>query len=127
MTYLTTPSQHGHLFGHLLLVAVNIGETALPAVVAVVVDGHEGAGAALGVGALLAQLRDLAGGFIDLVELEHGELDLLLLVLDLLGLGVGLLLALLRPSAEAEHEVQVHVHKTMVYKSGPIFKFLCKP
>ena len=68
--------------------------------------GHEGTRAAVGVGALLAEAGDLAGGVVDLVELKHGELHLLMLVLDFLGLGVGLLLALLGATAEAEHQVE---------------------
>ena len=68
--------------------------------------GHEGTRAAVGVGALLAEAGDLTGGVVDLVELQDGELHLLMLVLDLLGLGVGLLLALLGATAEAEHQVE---------------------
>lgn len=60
---------------------------------AVKVVGHKSPGAAFGVRALLPEPLDLAG-VVDLVELEDGELDLLLLVFDLLGLGVGLLLLL---------------------------------
>ena len=69
------------------------------------VVGHEGAGAALRVGALLAEALDLAG-VVDLVELEDGELDLLLLVLDLLWLCVGFLLALFGATAKAEDQVE---------------------
>jgi hypothetical protein len=90
----------------LRLLVVDVGEAALAAVVAVEVVGHEGAGAAVGVGALLAEAGHLAGGVVHLVELEEGELDLLVLVLDLLGLGVRLLLALLGAAAEAEHQVE---------------------
>ncbi|PON43204.1 LOW QUALITY PROTEIN: hypothetical protein PanWU01x14_275470, partial [Parasponia andersonii] len=84
---------------------INVGEATLTAVVPVEVVGHEGTGTALGVGALLPEPLDLPR-VIDLVELEDGELDLLLLVLDFLGLGVGLLLPLLGSSPEAEHEVE---------------------
>ncbi|KAL4388957.1 hypothetical protein GQ457_09G004250 [Hibiscus cannabinus] len=55
---------------------------------------HEGSRPTLGVGALFPQPLDLPR-LVHLVELEHGELDLLLLVLDLLRLGVSLLLPLL--------------------------------
>jgi hypothetical protein len=82
------------------------------------VVGHEGPRAALGVGALLAEAGDLAGGVVDLVELEHGELHLLVLVLDLLGLGVRLLLALLGSSAEAEHQVQRRLLLDVVVGEG---------
>ncbi|RDY12308.1 hypothetical protein CR513_02924, partial [Mucuna pruriens] len=81
------------------------GQAALAAVVAVEVVGHEGTGAAVSVGALLPEALELTG-VIDLVELEHSELDLLMLVLDLLGLGVGLLLPLLGTTAETQHEVE---------------------
>ncbi|PON88755.1 hypothetical protein TorRG33x02_154610 [Trema orientale] len=84
---------------------INVGEATLTAVVPVEVVGHEGTGTALGVRALLPEPLDLPR-VIDLVELEDGELDLLLLVLDFLGLGVRLLLPLLGSSPEAEHEVE---------------------
>ncbi|GBE58692.1 hypothetical protein BOVATA_001850 [Babesia ovata] len=51
-------------------------------------------------GALLEEPDDLVA--LDLVVLEHGELDLLLLVLDLLGGGVLLLLALLTTTADVD-------------------------
>uniref|UniRef100_J3M467 Uncharacterized protein n=1 Tax=Oryza brachyantha TaxID=4533 RepID=J3M467_ORYBR len=100
------------------LLVVDVGEAALAAVVAVEVVGHEGAGAAVVVGALLAEAGDLAGGVVDLVELEHGELDLLVLVLLLLGLGVGLLLALLGAAAEAEHQVEGRLLLDVVVGEG---------
>lgn len=52
----------------------------------------------------------MEGGGGDLVEVEHGQLDLLVLVLQLLGLGVRLLLALLGPSQQP----QQHVHAGVV-------------
>ena len=84
---------------------VDIGQSTLTAVVPIEVIRHESSSAALGVGALLPEPLHLPG-IIDLVELQHGELDLLVLVLDLLRLGVGLLLALLGAASEAEHEVE---------------------
>jgi hypothetical protein len=90
----------------LRLLVVDIGEAALAAVVAVEVVGHEDARAALCVGALLAEAGHLACGVVHLIELQHGELHLLVLVLDLLGLGVRLLLTLLGATAEAEHQVE---------------------
>ena len=51
------------------------------------------------------QAGDLAVA-VDLVVLEHCELDLLVLVLDLLGLGVLLLLALLASTTQAKHKVE---------------------
>ena len=84
---------------------VDIGEATLAAVVPVEVVGHEGSGAALGVGALLAKPLDLSR-LIHPVVLQDGELHLLVLVLQLLRLGVRLLLPLLRAAAEAEDEVE---------------------
>lgn len=49
-------------------------------------------------GAVLAQPLHFAV-IINLVELEHGQLDVLVHMLDLLGLRVGLLLALLTTTA----------------------------
>jgi len=82
------------------------------------VVGHEGTRAAVGVGALLAEAGDLAGGVVDLVELQDGELHLLMLVLDLLGLGVGLLLALLAATAESQHQVQSRLLLDVVVGQG---------
>jgi len=73
---------------------------AFTAVLSIGVLGHEGTTSTLGSGALSAGSGDLTAG-IDLVELEDGELDLLVLVLVLLGLGVGLLFSLLGSSAES--------------------------
>jgi hypothetical protein len=107
------------------LLVVDVGEAALAAVVAVEVVGHEGAGAAVGVGALLAEAGHLAGGVVHLVELEEGELHLSVLVLDLLGLGVRLLLALLGAAAEAEHQVQGRLLLDVVVGQGaPVLQLL---
>ncbi|KAG6422327.1 hypothetical protein SASPL_118895 [Salvia splendens] len=54
---------------------------------------HKRPGAALRVGALLPEALHLSR-IVDLVELEDGELHLLVLVLDLLRLGVGLVFML---------------------------------
>ena len=61
-----------------------VGEPALAAVLAVLVEGHEDAGAALSGRTLAAETLDLAVG-LHLVVLQDGHLDLLALVLDLLG------------------------------------------
>ena len=66
---------------------------------------HESPRTASRVRTLLPQPLHLAGP-VHLVELEHGELHLLVLVLDLLRLGVRLLLPLLRATAETEDEVE---------------------
>ena len=89
----------------LLVGGVDVGESALAAVLAVEVGGHEDAGAALLGGALPPQAVDLAV-VVNPVVLKHGKLDLLVLVLDLLGGGVVLLLPLLAATAEAEDEVK---------------------
>ncbi|KAJ6400911.1 hypothetical protein OIU84_016352, partial [Salix udensis] len=73
---------------------VNIGKATLTTVVPIEMISHESSSTALSIRALLPQPLDFAA-IINLIELEHSELDLLLLVLDLLGLGVGLLLSLL--------------------------------
>lgn len=67
--------------------------------------GHESPCTTLRIRALLPQPLNFPR-VIDLVELEHSELHLLLLVLDLFGLGVRLLLPLLRSSPQAKHQVQ---------------------
>merc|ERR1712062_741246 len=78
----------------------DVGEPAPPAVLTVEHGGHEDAGAALFSRALAPQTVDLAV-VVDLVVLQHGELDLPLLV----G-GVVLLLPLLGSSSEPEDEVE---------------------
>ena len=83
----------------------DVGQTALSAVLTVVMPSHEDTSTALGVGALTTKTGDLAR-LVNLVVLENGQLDLLLLVLDLLGGGVGLLLALLTTSQKVDVHVQ---------------------
>ncbi|KAG2308313.1 hypothetical protein Bca52824_028061 [Brassica carinata] len=78
---------------------------------------HERPSATRGVRALLPQPLDLAGA-IHFVELEHGELHLLVLVLDLLGLGVRLLLPLLGATAETEDEVESRLLLDVVVGEG---------
>ena len=63
------------------------------------VSSHEDSSTALLSGALAAQTIDLAV-VVNLVVLEHGELDLPVLVLDLLGGSVVLLLPLLGTSPQ---------------------------
>ena len=83
----------------------DIGEAALAAILAIEHGSHEDAGTTLLGGTLAPQTVDLAV-VVDLVVLQHRELDLPLLVLDLLGGGVVLLLALLAAAAQAEDQVQ---------------------
>ena len=67
------------------------------------VSSHEDSSTALLSGALAAQTIDLAV-VVNLVVLEHGELDLPVLVLDLLGGGVVLLLPLLGTSPQPKED-----------------------
>ena len=83
----------------------DVGQAALPAVLTVVVGGHEDAGAALLGRALSPQTVDLPV-VVDLVVLQHGQLHLPVLVLDLLGGGVVLLLPLLGSSPQSEDQVE---------------------
>merc|ERR1712244_141954 len=83
----------------------DIGEATLAAILAVEHGSHEDAGSTLLGGTLAPQTVDLAV-VVDLVVLQHGELDLPLLVLDLLGGGVILLLPLLGSSPEPEDEMK---------------------
>ena len=90
----------------LVLILVDEGQAAATASVAIVVDGHEGRGTTVGVGALTTQTGDLVV-LINLVVLQHHQLDLLALVLLDLGLGVVLLLLLLTTTTtQTEHQVQ---------------------
>ncbi|KAK1584453.1 hypothetical protein Q3G72_033170 [Acer saccharum] len=79
--------------------------TILTTVVPIKVIGHKSTRTALCVGILLPQPLDLPE-VIDLVELQHSQLHLLLLLLELLWLSVGLLLRLLGTTAKAEHQVE---------------------
>merc|ERR1712121_420814 len=86
-------------------VLVDEGSAALAAVLPVSMARHEHASAALGVGALATQARDLAV-LVHLVVLEHSQLGLLLLMLVLLGGGVVLLLPLLGATTQTQHQVK---------------------
>lgn len=101
------------------------GETALSAVLAVEVVGHEDTGTARLVGALASQARDLAVA-VDLVVLQHSQLHLLLLVLDLLGGGVVLLLALLGCKVKAIFQL-AELQKKREKKKGNIPFFSSSP
>lgn len=67
-------------------------------------SSHEDPGSTVWTGALSSQALDLST-VVDLVEFEHGKLDLFLLVLDLLWRGVILLLALLAATPQPKNEV----------------------
>merc|ERR1719308_195049 len=101
----------------LLGLVEDVRQAALAAVLPVVVGGHEDAGAALLGGTLAPQAVDLPV-VVDLVVLEHSELDLLVLVLDLLGSGVVLLLPL-TTAPEPEHKVEGRLLLDVVVGQGP--------
>ena len=69
---------------------------------AIVVNGHEHARTAVGVGAFFPEAANFVV-VINLVVLKYSKLDKLVLVSDLLGLGVVLLLALLTAATKTEH------------------------
>jgi len=96
---------------------VNIGKPTLTTVVPIKMISHESPSTALSIRALLPQPLDFAA-IINLIELEHSELDLLLLVLDLLGLGVGLLLSLLGSTPQAKHQVESGLLLDVVVSKG---------
>jgi len=97
--------QHGGDSLFILGLVEDIGEATLAAILAVEHGGHEDAGSTLLGGTLASETVDLAV-VVDLVVLQHSELDLPLLVLDLLGSGVILLLPLLGSSPEPEDEMK---------------------
>ena len=61
-----------------------VGQTALAAVLTIIVEGHEDTSTTLGRRALAAEALDLAVG-LNLIVLQDCHLDLLTLVLNLLG------------------------------------------
>lgn len=89
----------------LSLLLDEVGNTALSAVGAVSVLGHEDAGAAVGVGALITETGNLVT-IANLVELQDGQLDGLVLVGNVLGGSVHLLLSLLGTTTQTEDQVQ---------------------
>ena len=102
----------------------DIGEATLAAILAVEHGSHEDAGSTLLGGTLTSQTVNLAV-VVDLVVLQHGELDLPVLVLDLLGGGVVLLLPLLGASPQPENQVEGGLLLDVVVRQGPaILKLL---
>eukprot|EP01104_Vermistella_antarctica_P009881 TRINITY_DN2594_c0_g1_i13.p1 TRINITY_DN2594_c0_g1~~TRINITY_DN2594_c0_g1_i13.p1 ORF type:complete len:144 (-),score=20.48 TRINITY_DN2594_c0_g1_i13:308-739(-) len=93
----------------LLLLAIleDVGQAALAAVLTVEVGSHEGSGTTT---ARLSRAGTTEHGnltvLVDLVVVQHGQLDLGVPVLDLFGLGVHLLLALLTTTTKTEHEME---------------------
>merc|ERR1719232_443577 len=114
--------RHGISFSHQHLLVLglveHVGKTALAAVLAIEVGGHEDSGTTLLGRALTAQTVDLAV-VVHLVVLEDGELDLPVLVLDLLGGGVVLLLPLLGTSPQPEDKVKSGLLLDVVVGQSP--------
>merc|ERR1719393_547934 len=108
------------LHKHLLVLGLveHVGKTALAAVLAIEVGGHEDSSTALLGRTLTAQTVDLAV-VIHLVVLEDSELDLPVLVLDLLGGGVVLLLPLLGTSPQPEDKVKSRLLLDVVVGQSP--------
>merc|ERR1711978_621823 len=120
--------RHGISFSHQHLLVLglveHVGKTALAAVLAIEVGGHEDSGTTLLGRALTAQTVDLAV-VVHLVVLEDGELDLPVLVLDLLGGGVVLLLPFLGTSPQPEDKVKSGLLLDVVVGQSPtILKLL---
>ena len=102
----------------------DIGETTLPAVLTVVVGGHEDTGTTLFGRTLSPQTVDLPV-VVHLVVLQHGQLHLPVLVLDLLGGRVVLLLPLLGASPQPQHQVEGGLLLDVVVgQSPPILQLL---
>merc|ERR1712216_707605 len=105
----------------LVVLLVDIGESAETTVVSVKVLGHEDT---------WALRADLSKSLhvtvsVDLVVLQGSELDLLVDVLDLLWLGVGLLLTLLTTTTKTEHQVQGRLLLDVVVgKSSSVLELL---
>ena len=118
-----TRTLHNKGFALLGLVK-DVGKMALATHLAIVHSSHEHASAAFFGWALPPQPLNLPVS-INLVVLEHGQLDLLALVLDLLGCGVDLLLALLSTAAKSEDKVQSGLLLDVVVgKGATIFQLL---
>jgi hypothetical protein len=83
----------------------DVSQTALSAVLTVMMPSHEDTSTTGGGGALTAKTSNLAR-LVNLVVLENGQFDLLLLVLDLLGSSVSLLLTLLTTTEQLGVQVQ---------------------
>merc|ERR1719259_168567 len=108
------------LHKHLLVLGLveHVGKTALAAVLAVEVGGHEDSSTTLLGWTLTAQTVDLAV-VVHLVVLQDGKLDLPVLVLDLLGGGVVLLLPLLGTSPQPEDKVKSGLLLDVVVGQSP--------
>merc|ERR1719393_930504 len=108
------------LHKHLLVLGLveHVGKTALAAVLAIEVGGHEDSSTALLGRTLTAQTVDLAV-VIHLVVLEDSELDLPVLVLNLLGGGVVLLLPLFGTSPQPEDKVKSRLLLDVVVGQSP--------
>merc|ERR1719461_2220149 len=105
---------------HLLVLGLveHVGKTALAAVLAGEVGGHEDSSTTLLGWTLTAQTVDLAV-VVHLVVLQDGKLDLPVLVLNLLGGGVVLLLPLLGTSPQPEDKVKSGLLLDVVVGQSP--------
>merc|ERR1719167_400137 len=108
------------LHKHLLVLGLveHVGKTALAAVLAIEVGGHEDSSTALLGRTFTAQTVDLAV-VVHLVVLEDSEFDLPVLVLNLLGGGVVLLLPLLGTSPQPEDKVESGLLLDVVVGQSP--------
>ncbi|KAL4570186.1 hypothetical protein LXL04_025837 [Taraxacum kok-saghyz] len=86
-------------------VAKHISETTLATIVPIEMVRHESPRTTLTIRTLFPQPLHLSG-IINLVELQHTQLHLLVLMLDLLRFRVGLLLALLGTTTKTENQVE---------------------
>jgi len=101
-----------------------VRQTAFPAILTIVVEGHKNPCTTLGCWAFATETLDLPV-VLDLVVLEYGHLDLFALVLDLLGGVVGLLFALLGAAAETEDEMEGGFFlNVIVIEGATVFKLL---
>jgi len=101
----------------ILVLADYIGQSTLSAGVTVGVVGHEDSGAADLGWALTTETGDLSV-VVNLIVLQHSQLDLLLLMLVLLWSGVNLLLSLLSTTTEAEDKVEGGLLLDVVVRKG---------
>ena len=96
---------------------MQVCQRALAAMESILVHSHADSSTARLVGAVLAGPSDLAAS-VNLVELQHGQLGVLVDVVGLLGLGVGLLLPLLATTAQTQHQVERRLLLDVVVGQG---------
>ena len=103
----STPKKAAFCYSFLITTSllVHISQPTFSTVMAVKMVGHESPSSTFSIRALLPQPLNFPR-IINLVELKHSKLDLLLLVLNLLGLCIGLLLPLLGSTTKTKHQVE---------------------